>query len=83
MKISNDYGHCQYCLCHDCAMIHDLYVKKEHRRKGVAKDLLQKAINYIREDGYLGDIKIVADSEEDIERDILIKFYEGMNLKVI
>ena len=83
MRIGNEYGHCCYCLCNSCAMLHDIYIKKEHRRKGHAKDLVKKAIEEIRAEGYEDDIKIVAKPQEDISFESLIKFYEKMNLKVI
>ena len=83
MRLSNEYGHCNYCICNDCAMLYNLCIKKEHRRKGHAKNLVQKAIDEIRADGYEGDIKIAANPEEDISREALITFYEKMNLRVI
>lgn len=85
-SISNDYGHCYYCVCvnENCAFIYNLYVNKEHRRKGHAKQFIQQAINKIREIGYEKDIEIIAEPEEEsITKDDLIKFYEKMNLKVI
>ena len=63
-NISNDYGHCYYCVCvnENCAFIYNLYVNKEHRRKGHAKQFIQQAINKIRETGYEKDIEIIAAS---------------------
>lgn len=84
MKISNKYGYCNYCLCNNCAKIHGLYVYEEHRRKGHAKELLQQAINEIRNEDYVGKIKIVAIPEEDsITPSNLIKFYKNMGLIII
>lgn len=83
MRISNKYGHCCYCLCNNCAMIHDLYIKKEHRRKGHAKNLVQKTIEEIRAEQYKEDIKIVANPLEDISKEELVSFYKKMGLKVI
>ena len=85
-NISNKYGHCYYCVCvdNDCAMIYNLFIKKEYRRKGHAKELLKQAINKIREFGYKQDIKIVAEPEENsISKENLIEFYKKMNLKVV
>ena len=59
MKVVNKYGYCYYCVCDDCAMIYNLYVEKEHRRKGNARKILLKAIAEIREI-YNGYIKIKA-----------------------
>ena len=82
MKVVNKYGYCYYCVCDDCAMIYNLYVEKEHRRKGNARKILLKAIAEIREI-YDGDIKIKAESDEGLNKDILAKFYKELNLKVI
>lgn len=83
-NVNNEYGHCYYCICNDCSMLYDLYVKKEHRKKGHAKSLVQKAIDKIRADGYEGFIKIVAEPQEEaISKEALITFYEKMNLKII
>ena len=82
MKVVNKYGYCYYCVCDDCAMIYNLYVEKEHRRKGNARKILLKAIAEIREI-YNGDIKIKAKSDEGLDKDILVKFYKELNLKVI
>lgn len=84
--LSNDYGHCHYCVCanEDCSMIYNLFVEEKHRRKGYAKSFVIQAIDEIRKTGYLGDIKIVAEPEsESISKEELIKFYEKMSLKVI
>ena len=83
--ISNEFGHCHYCLCEDknCSMIYNLFVKKEYRRKGVAKHFLQEVIKEIRTTGYISDIKIIAAPEENsISKEDLVKFYEKMGLKV-
>ena len=82
MKVVNKYGYCYYCVCDDCAMIYNLYVEKEHRRKGNARKILLKAIAEIREI-YNGDIKIKAESDEGLDKNILVKFYKELNLKVI
>lgn len=79
-KINNQYGHCSYCICDKYTMIYNLYVKKDHRRKGYAKALIEKAIDEIRKTGYTGYIKVIAESDEDINRDILVRFYENMGL---
>ena len=63
-------------------MIYNLYVEKEHRRKGNARKILLKAIAEIREI-YNGDIKIKAESDESLDKNILVKFYNEFNLKVI
>lgn len=84
--ISNEYGHCYYCVCkdNDCSMIYNLFIKKDYRRKGIAKDFIQKAIDKIRATGYIGDIKIVAEPEDNsISKENLIRFYKKMDLKII
>ena len=84
-SINNQYGHCYYCVCDNkCSMIYNLYVEKEYRRQGHAKELLKQAINKIRELGYIKEIKIVAEPEENsIDQESLIKLYKSIGLKVI
>lgn len=84
--INADFGHCHYCICYkkNCAMIYNLFIKKDYRRKGNAKIFVQNAIDKIRETGYTRDIKIIAEPEaESISKKDLIKFYEKMGLKVV
>jgi ribosomal protein S18 acetylase RimI-like enzyme len=65
-------------------MIYDLYVRKEYRRKGHARNLIQTVINKIRVSGYEKDIRIEAQPKENsIDVKKLTIFYEGMGLKVI
>lgn len=84
--ISNEYGHCHYCVCKEenCSMIYNLFVEEEHRRNGKGKEFTKRAINNIRATGYKGDIKIVAEPEENsISKEDLVKFYEKMGLTVV
>lgn len=84
--INADYGHCHYCTCdkENCSMIYNLFVEKDYRRKGNAKILVKNAIDKIRETGYTGDIKIIAEPEDNsISKKKLIEFYEKMGLKVV
>lgn len=84
--LKNNYGHCYYCVCPDdnCSMIYNLFIENEYRKMGHAKEFILQAIKEIRETGYSGDIKVVAEPEEDsISKEDLIKFYENMGLKVI
>lgn len=84
--ITNEYGDCFYCVCKDkgCSMLYNLYVEKAHRRQGKATELATMAISKIRETGYNGDIKIVAEPEENsISKKDLIRFYKSLNLKVV
>lgn len=84
--LKNNYGHCCYCVCSDdnCSMIYNLFIENEYRKMGHAKEFILQAIKEIRETGYSGDIKVVAEPEEDsISKEDLIKFYENMGLKVI
>lgn len=85
-RLENIYGHCDYCICfdEDCSMIYNLYIEKDFRRKGHAKGFINEAIEDIRNLGYKGYIKVVAEPEEEsISKENLIKFYEEMGLKVI
>ena len=85
-RLENIYGHCDYCICfdEDCSMIYNLYIEKDFRRKGHAKEFINEAIEDIRNLGYKGYIKVVAEPEEkSISKENLIKFYEEMGLKVI
>ena len=84
--ISNEYGHCHYCVCEDenCSMLYNLFIAEEYRRKGNAKHLVQKAIDEIRATGYKGDIRIVPEPEDNsISKEDLIEFYKKMGLIII
>lgn len=83
--IQNKYGYCYYSFEADnTAIIFNLYVDSECRRKGHAKHLLSLIMKEIREAGYSGKIQIEAEPQEDsISLKDLIAFYEQMGLKVI
>jgi GNAT superfamily N-acetyltransferase len=81
--IQNKYGHCYYCVCDGCAMLFNLYVEKEHRRKGHAKEIINLVVGEIRKLGYTKEIQIVAcPREESISREDLVSFYVKMGLSV-
>jgi ribosomal protein S18 acetylase RimI-like enzyme len=81
--IRTQYGHCQYDFELDYTHIYDLFVYPEYRRQGKAKELIQLAINEIRETGYKDVIKIVAKPKENsISLENLIAFYKKMGLEV-
>lgn len=83
--IHNKYGYCYYSIeANDTAMIYNLYVEPEYRRKGHAKKLIQMVIREIREAGYNKEIQIEARPREDsIDVESLVAFYKRMGLKVL
>ncbi len=81
--IKKKFGHCCYSFEDNYVYIYNLLILPEYRNKGMARIILQIAIDEIRKTGYIGEIAIVAKSKEkciDIER--LKKFYKSMNLQV-
>ncbi|WP_349667101.1 GNAT family N-acetyltransferase [Lacrimispora sp.] len=81
--IQNKYGYCYYCICDNCSMIYNLYIEKEYRRKGHAKNIIQLVINEIRKTGYSKDIMIDAvPRENSVDVKTLSDFYERMGLKI-
>lgn len=78
--IQNKFGYCFY-ETKKTALIYNLYVHPEHRRKGMAKILLQHVVNEIRCMGYFGEIGIQVEPREDIKKENIKKFYERMGLK--
>jgi len=81
--INNEHGNCSYCICEDCAMVFDLYIKKENRRQGHGKQLLQEAINEIRKFGYLEFIKVkVEPTEDSVSVENLTFFYKELGLEI-
>ena len=83
-NIENEFGHCSYCICEDVnhSMIFNLHVFKEHRRQGHGSAMIKQYIEEIRATGYKGDIEVVADSDDGIDRDVLVKLYESFGLKI-
>ena len=83
--IHNKYGYCYYQICKtDGAIVYNLYVEPEYRRKGHAKHLIQLAINEIRETGYGKEIFIQAQPRENsINIGNLVAFYKRMGLTII
>lgn len=92
------YGYCCYSfeygydIFHDVnyidfttyALLFNLYVYSEHRRKGRARGILECMVKTIRDTGYEGEIIIEAMPDEDsISRDDLISFYRRMGLTVL
>ena len=78
------FGYCEYAFEEDYVHIYNLFVYPEFRRQGKARDILQSAINRIRETGYMDEIQIVANPNKDCEISLekLIEFYENIGLKV-
>lgn len=82
--IHNKYGYCFYSIENDTAIIFNLYVEPEYRRKGHAKHLIQLVIREIRVAGYDKEIQIEAQPREgSIDVGDLINFYKRMGLKVL
>ncbi len=81
--IITSFGRCYWSLQEGYVHIYDLFVKNERRGRGLAKYLLQQAINGIREAGHTKEICIVADPmESSIDRVRLSSFYKKMGLDV-
>jgi GNAT superfamily N-acetyltransferase len=81
--IQNKFGYCFYALEEPYPIIYNLYVHSQYRKCGYSRILLQYVINEIRKDGYIGEIMIKAEPQENsISLDILIKYYKSMGLKI-
>lgn len=82
--VLNEYGYCCYCFPSDDALVFNLYVHKEFRRLGHAKELIERCITAIRESGYTKEINIEAEPKENsVSVDDLVAFYKKMGLTVI
>lgn len=83
--IHNKYGYCFYSIeANDTAMIYNLHVEPEYRRKGHAKNLIRLVIEEIRKVGYNKEIQIEARPREDsINVENLIAFYKRLGLKIL
>ena len=96
-EVINAFGHCAYGFEQDSYIdeeenkvdgeyyvhIYNLFVYPEFRRQGKSREILQAAIDAIRETGHRGTIKIVANPKEDnVSKEKLISFYEDMGLEV-
>jgi ribosomal protein S18 acetylase RimI-like enzyme len=83
MIIENEYGYCEIGFEIDYVHIYSLFVYPKYRRCGKAKELLQKAICEIRNEGWLDEIQIVAQpSENSIPLKKIKSFYKNMGLSV-
>lgn len=79
--IHSKYGYCYYYVEPNAAMIYNLYVEPEYRRKGHAKKLVEMVIREIREVGYSGEIQVEANPREgSISVERLTDFYSRMGL---
>jgi ribosomal protein S18 acetylase RimI-like enzyme len=82
--VLNEYGYCCYCFPDENALVFNLYVYKEFRRLGHAKELIKMCITAIRESGYAKEIRVeAAPMENSISVDDLVAFYKRMGLTVI
>jgi len=87
IRVSCKFGYCYYSFEDEhgpeYVHIYNLFVFHDYRGQRKARVILQKAIDEIRENEYMGDIEIVARSNDNsIDTGILEKFYESMDLKV-
>ena len=74
-SIINKFGYCYYTLEEGYYHIYNLYVYPNFRKRGKAREILQIVIDKIRENGYSGEIRIVANpNEHSIELDKLVEF---------
>lgn len=83
--VTTAYGYCQYiCEDDDPPAIYNLYVWKNFRGKHHARELLQLAIDHIRNFDKDSEIVIEAiPTENSIDVEILKKFYTSMGLRVL
>jgi ribosomal protein S18 acetylase RimI-like enzyme len=83
--IHNKYGYCYYAIeSSDTAIIFNLYIEPEYRRKGHATHLIQLVIKEIRKAGYIKGIQIEAQPREgSINIENLVAFYKKMGLKIL
>lgn len=81
--IHNKYGYCYYVIENDSAIIFNLFIEPEYRRKGHARKLINAVIREIRETGYNNEITIEAIPQENsIDNNNLVLFYHSMGLKL-
>lgn len=82
--IHNEYGYCYYCVCSNCAMIYNLYVEPEFRKKGHATHLIKLTIEEIKKTGYSQEIGVeVEPRENSISVENLSTFYKKMGLTIL
>lgn len=91
--IENEFGYCRYMFDNEWddnnnktiyAIIYDLYIYKEFRRKGKAREILEIIIKQIREYDYNDDIFISVEPREDsISENDLKNFYDSLGLTII
>lgn len=81
--IQNKYGYCFYVIEDNEATIYNLYVYKEFRKKGKARNLLLHVISDIN-DHNIYNIKVEAiPQERSIRYSKLVDFYKSLGLNVI
>ncbi len=92
--IENEFGYCHYIFEDEWnseenkaeiyAIIYDLYIYEEFRRKGKAREILETIIKLIRETDYDDEIFISAEPREDsISENDLKNFYDSLGLTII
>jgi len=81
--IQNKFGYCFYAINNTEAVIFNLWIHPEYRRRGEARKILQRVITEIRDTGYDGEIRIEAIPRDGISLDKCIHFYQNMGLKVL
>jgi ribosomal protein S18 acetylase RimI-like enzyme len=82
--IETESGYCSYDIDEmEGACIYNLYVYKDFRRCGKARELLSLAIEEIRSNGYGCQIGIEASPKENsISKESLVDFYRSLGLYV-
>ena len=81
--IINQFGRCSWTEEPEYVHIWGLYVHKEYRNQGQARQLMLRAIESIRANGYIGPIQVVASSDDiTVNHKRLAAFYESLGLEV-
>ncbi len=80
--IHTEYGWCYWTLS-PTPFIYNLYIDKRFRRQGFGRHILRLVIAEIRLSGNEGNITIESKpSENSIDSDSLIRFYESEGLHI-
>lgn len=81
--IHTKHGYCYYYIEGEEAIIYNLYIEPQYRRKGYAKQLLKLVIYLIKTFGITA-IQIECKPRDDsISLEELSRFYKSMRLQVI
>ena len=81
--IVNQFGRCSWTIEPGFTHIWGLYVPEEHRNQGHARQLMLRAVEEVRANGYADPIKVVASSDDiTVNHKRLSAFYESLGLEV-